>query len=130
MADRASSSAHLSEGFAQTTIDAVWAKGRSIPGYSPAIYRADICGAAMEKSRYGDTKPGGFGWEIDHSVARGQGRRRSACGPPALAAGEQPRQERQRPRPVGLRQAQALGARGTRKRGPCGPLRVCVVRSA
>lgn len=48
--------------------NAVWAKGRPLPGRDPAQYRLDICGALMEWSKYGDTTPGGLGWEIDHII--------------------------------------------------------------
>lgn len=59
--------------FAQTTIGAVWAKGKIVPGADPNKFRKDACGAWMEWSKYGDTTPGGMGWEIDHirPIAKG-----------------------------------------------------------
>lgn len=53
-------------GFTQIEINAVWQKGQVVPGYDPALYRKDACGAWIEKALYGDTSPGGRGWEIDH----------------------------------------------------------------
>lgn len=52
--------------FTQAEITAVWQKGSVVPGYDPALYRKDACGAWMKKSMYGDTAPGGYGWEVDH----------------------------------------------------------------
>ena len=54
------------KGFTQAEINAVWNKGRVVPGYDPAVYRKDTCGAWMKKSMYGDTTSGSYGWEIDH----------------------------------------------------------------
>jgi hypothetical protein len=44
--------------------DAVWAKGRIIPNYDPAIWRWDSNGGVMRYSEYGQTTE--YGWEIDH----------------------------------------------------------------
>ena len=46
------------------TVLAVWEKGRPIPGFDPAQYRADICGATMFFGDYGKLTKTGF--EIDH----------------------------------------------------------------
>jgi hypothetical protein len=43
----------------------VWEKGRVVPGYDPAVWRKDACGAWIRFDRYGDTRSG-HGWEIDH----------------------------------------------------------------
>ncbi|MEW5882456.1 MAG: HNH endonuclease signature motif containing protein [Pseudomonadota bacterium] len=47
---------------------AVWSRGRPIPSKDPSVYRYDVCGAVMRWDRYGDTTPGGQGWEIDHVI--------------------------------------------------------------
>ena len=52
-------------------IQKVWEKGTTIPGYSSATYRKDVCGATMQRNLYGTEST--FGWEIDHirPVAKG-----------------------------------------------------------
>ena len=50
--------------FSASTIQAVWNKATIIPGYDPAQYRQDSCGAWIERSANGTT--GEWGWEIDH----------------------------------------------------------------
>ena len=59
-------------GFTQATVDAVWRKGRTVPGRNPAQYRKDSCNARMDRLAYGSTKSAS-GWEIDHikPVAKG-----------------------------------------------------------
>lgn len=52
--------------FTTQEIEAVWRKGSPIPNYDPAIYRRDACGMPMRRDLYGNTTPGGMGWEIDH----------------------------------------------------------------
>ena len=44
--------------------DAVWAKGRIVPGWNPNEWRMDVCGSWMRYSEYGQTTT--FGWEQDH----------------------------------------------------------------
>lgn len=58
--------------FAQTTVGAVWNKGRVIAGYDSNTWRHDMCGKVMKCSDYGKTSSE-YGWEIDHSrpVAKG-----------------------------------------------------------
>jgi hypothetical protein len=58
--------------FAQTTIGAVWNKGRVIDGYDPTVWRYDMCGAPMKVSDYGNTNSK-HGWEVDpiKPVAKG-----------------------------------------------------------
>lgn len=46
-------------------VDAVWRKGRVVPGYDPAQYRLDSCNAWMDRREYGNTASS-RGWEIDH----------------------------------------------------------------
>lgn len=48
--------------FDAATIEAVWQKGKLVPGY-PA-FRRDACGALMQRSKHGQTVQ--YGWEIDH----------------------------------------------------------------
>lgn len=50
------------ERFDEATIEAVWQKGISEPGLS--TFRKDICGASMQRNKYGITEK--YGWEIDH----------------------------------------------------------------
>lgn len=58
--------------FPPATVEAVWRKGRPIPGYSPAEWRADMCGAPMSRREYGNTASR-YGWEIDHIVPIARG---------------------------------------------------------
>lgn len=55
----------LGQPFANTTVGAVWKKGKPIQGYSPDEWRYDIFGAPMRLSLYGDTSSN-YGWEVDH----------------------------------------------------------------
>lgn len=58
--------------FAQTTVGAVWNKGRTIDGYDSNTWRYDMCGKPMKRSEYGNTSSD-HGWEVDHEkpVAKG-----------------------------------------------------------
>lgn len=49
--------------FNDATVEAVWQKGASVPGYPN--YRTDKCKALMQRTQYGDTSSK-YGWEIDH----------------------------------------------------------------
>ncbi|MBN2239012.1 MAG: HNH endonuclease [Dehalococcoidales bacterium] len=49
--------------FSESTIEAVWKKGK--PEISYNTFRKDACGKSMQRSEYGNTKST-FGWEIDH----------------------------------------------------------------
>ncbi len=51
--------------FAQTTVGAVWQKGRVIQGYDPNVWRHDMCGTVMKFSDYGNINSQ-YGWEVDH----------------------------------------------------------------
>ena len=55
--------------FDQATIDVVWAKAKSIPGYTSL--KTDVCGATIQKGEYGKTST--YGWEIDHITPVSQG---------------------------------------------------------
>ena len=48
--------------FDDDTIEAVWEKGEIEPDYPG--FRKDVCGASMQRSKYGKTER--WGWEIDH----------------------------------------------------------------
>lgn len=58
--------------FSNTTVSAVWQKGRPIEGYDSNLWRYDICGKPIKISDYGDTSSK-YGWEVDHikPVAKG-----------------------------------------------------------
>lgn len=58
--------------FAQTTVGAVWNKGRVVNGYDPKEWRYDICGQPIRFSDYGNTNSKN-GWEIDHIVPVAKG---------------------------------------------------------
>jgi hypothetical protein len=57
--------------FPPSTVNAVWNKGRPVPGYDPTQVRKDACGAWMKRGDYGETTQ--CGWEVDHirPVSRG-----------------------------------------------------------
>ncbi len=59
--------------FAFDTVQAVWNKGKVVPGVEPRIKRKDQCGAWIERNQYGVTKENGTGWEIDHIKPISQG---------------------------------------------------------
>ena len=53
--------------FSNDEIQKVWEKGRIIPGYDPAIFRRDHCGAWIKRDLYGISSENlSMGWEIDH----------------------------------------------------------------
>ena len=58
--------------FTEESIEAVWRKGRSIPGYSPDEWRWDEGGRPIKRSEYGN-RNSDYGWEIDHIVPVAQG---------------------------------------------------------
>ncbi len=51
--------------FGQTTVGAVWKKGRAIPNYNDTEWRHDLCGQPMKFSEYGNVNST-HGWEVDH----------------------------------------------------------------
>jgi hypothetical protein len=69
---RNSSSDVNGRAFADTTLKAVWNKGRPITGYDAGTWRYDITGKPMKFSEYGNSGSD-YGWEVDHikPVARG-----------------------------------------------------------
>ena len=48
--------------FDEATIEAVWQKGTPEPGHQS--FRKDVCGASMQRQKYGKTEK--WGWEVDH----------------------------------------------------------------
>lgn len=68
---RTSNSTRTGGSFDFATIEAVWRKGRAVPGYDPSKYRKDACGAWMACHEYGQTSR--FGWEVDHVVPVSRG---------------------------------------------------------
>jgi len=52
--------------------DVVWPKGRTIPGWSPLIWRWDDFGRVIRYGDYGNRRSQ-FGWEIDHVTPLSQG---------------------------------------------------------
>ena len=58
--------------FPEAVVDAVWSKGRAIPGNNPAIWRTDICGSPIVRFDHGDTHSPN-GWEIDHIIPVAKG---------------------------------------------------------
>lgn len=68
--------------FSGEVILSVWRKGTVVPGYNPAEWRKDQCGAWIGFKFYGD-RSSDYGWEIDHiiSVAHGGGDNLSSLRP-------------------------------------------------
>ena len=62
--DRSPSTNVRGSGFDGLMVQAVWDKAQFVPGYDPALWRKDRCGAFIGRYSYGTT--GDFGWEIDH----------------------------------------------------------------
>ena len=58
--------------FPQTTVNAVWRKGRLINDYDPNVWRYDRCGNPIKFDDYGNTNSK-YGWEIDHVVPVAKG---------------------------------------------------------
>ena len=77
--------------FPASTVNTVWNKAQSIPGYDPAESRKDSCGAWIHRWSYGKTTK--YGWEVDHIKpvsAGGTDELKSST----LAVGKQPWQRR------------------------------------
>lgn len=58
--------------FGQTTVGAVWKKGREIEGYDSNVWRYDRCGKPIKHSEYGNTGSE-HGWEVDHKKPASKG---------------------------------------------------------
>lgn len=56
-------------GFDEQIIEAVWQKGIPEPVYSS--FRKDVCGASMQRQKYGKQEQ--WGWEIDHIIPVSKG---------------------------------------------------------
>jgi hypothetical protein len=59
--------------FDEATIQAVWNKARPVLLSNPSARRMDVCGAIIERAKYGNTEPTGTGWEIDHIIPVSRG---------------------------------------------------------
>jgi 5-methylcytosine-specific restriction endonuclease McrA len=70
---RRSSTKRNGSQFDDATIQAVWNKARLMLGANPNAKRMDVCGAVIDRPKYGNTQETGTGWEIDHitPVSRG-----------------------------------------------------------
>ena len=66
---RNASTRETGEPFDEATIEAVWQKGAPEPGF--LSFRRDVCGASMQRSKYGKSEQ--WGWEIDHVKPVSQG---------------------------------------------------------
>lgn len=53
---------HEGSSFDEYTIEAVWEKGQIEPNHPD--FRKDVCGAIMQRIKYGKTEQ--YGWEVDH----------------------------------------------------------------
>lgn len=62
----------MSMSYKMELILAVWQKAAIVPGYDPARWRKDACGAWMYWGAYGD-RNSAFGWEVDHIVPKSDG---------------------------------------------------------
>ena len=51
--------------FSDATIEAVWRKGKVVPGVDGNVQRQDSFGAWMQRNLYGNTTDK-KGWEVDH----------------------------------------------------------------
>lgn len=51
--------------------EAVWQKGRPIPGVNPENFRVDAYGNVIRKASYGTQ--GKYGWEADHRIPKAMG---------------------------------------------------------
>lgn len=57
--------------FSQNKINQVWEKAFSIEGYDATKFRQDVCGAWIQKDKYGTEET--YGWEIDHVYPSSKG---------------------------------------------------------
>jgi hypothetical protein len=63
--NRAYNTTRTGGGFTPATLRLVWTKGLVAPGYHPAEFRQDRCGALMEYAQHGNIDSP-YGWEVDH----------------------------------------------------------------
>jgi hypothetical protein len=68
MAIRKQGSKDDGSGFSDAEKLAVWKKAQIVQGWDGNVSRLDSKGARIDWDKYGDTTPGGFGWEVDHIV--------------------------------------------------------------
>jgi hypothetical protein len=58
--------------FNEETIQLIWEKGKVKAGYNSKVHRFDLCGALMQRDKYGNRQHN-FGWEIDHIIPESKG---------------------------------------------------------
>ena len=58
--------------YTEEDLDAIFAKGIPQPGNDPNVWRKDRGGEWICRSKYGDTTPCGYGWEVDHICPKEQ----------------------------------------------------------
>lgn len=63
---------YFGKAFQNVIVDAVWQKGRIVPGNDPNVFRKDACGAWMRRSDYGNCFSQ-YGWEVDHIIPKSKG---------------------------------------------------------
>jgi len=54
----------------EDVVQAVWNKGKVVPGFDPAVRRKDVCEASMNRHDHGN-RDSRYGWEIDHIDPKG-----------------------------------------------------------
>ncbi|QOI98535.1 MAG: HNH endonuclease [Flammeovirgaceae bacterium] len=57
--------------FSDKQIQDVWNKGTTVENYDSVKYRKDVCGAWMQRDKYGKEET--LGWEIDHVYPESKG---------------------------------------------------------
>lgn len=57
--------------FSDEVIQQVWNKGTKVDEYDSSKYRKDVCGAWMQRDKYGEEHT--YGWEIDHVYPTSKG---------------------------------------------------------
>lgn len=58
--------------FTEQQKEAVWNKGRVVPGHDRNVWRKDQCDAWIRRDRY-DNRDSQFGWEVDHITPKASG---------------------------------------------------------
>lgn len=57
--------------FSEKQVQTVWEKGTVVDNYDKTKYRKDVCGAWMQRDKYGLEET--YGWEIDHVFPEAKG---------------------------------------------------------
>lgn len=53
------------EKHSKEVVQAVWERGKTIPGRDPDIHRRDVCSAMIKRAEHGN-RDSDLGWEVDH----------------------------------------------------------------